>query len=97
MNRHDYANRIRQALTPGDYIMAQILQKNRELLDQECTNWARKQRERAKIQAWLEKKNHTIWGRGFNIKSTDGLQEATDWIEQELGDLIAFMDSDAAD
>lgn len=43
------------------------------------------------ILDWLATKRTATWGRAFDI--TKNADKAADFIEQELSDLIAFIDS----
>jgi len=47
-----------------------------------------------RVREWLRRKNHTVWGRGFDIKSESGVEEAADFIAVQFTELLAFLDGE---
>lgn len=41
-------------------------------------------------KAHLEQKNCTLWGQAFNIRDEKGLERASDWLAQQVRDVLSF-------
>jgi hypothetical protein len=52
-------------------------------------------REIEAIEAWLDSKHTTLWGRGYDIIQSDSKRAAAEWMRKEIQSLMDFMDQGA--